>query len=95
MSKKSMKESFGLLEGIKVRFSKVFVPENSDKKINEILHGGSPMKRAKEYLKEHKTWWSIWILIFMLTTALATCSELKIEYEYKTPQVIKNILGNK
>ena len=69
--------------------------EKEEEKIKEFLGWRFKMKKITNWLKERRDWLWIWILVFIITTALATCSELKITYEYKTPAVIKNFLSNK
>lgn len=82
---------------------KVFkrLKETIDSYRDRLRTEGEPPMNFKEtilyWIREKKPWLSIWILFFILTVSLATCSEIEVDlkYKYKTPQVIKNILGNK
>jgi len=76
--------------------------QNKFKSLDEVKPkkssgGDPPMKFNKDWFKEHKPSVALWILIFMLATALATCSDLKVDitYEYNQPPVVKKLLGNK
>jgi len=91
------RNKFKLLKGTEVKKPKIFrsSKEKEEAKIKKILDGEPKMKKLFYWFKEKKSWLSLWILLFLITTALATCSELKITYEYKTPQVVKQLLGNK
>jgi len=87
-------------------FNETFFPKVQEKKWfkklkgsvtfkpDKVPPGGTPMN-LKSWFKEYKPSVALWVLVFMLATALATCSELKVTYEYKTPPVVKKLLGNK
>lgn len=87
--------TFKLLRKIKVPELFRSTPEKEEAKIKEYTDGDPPMKNILNWFKEKKSWWSLWLLLFIIVTALSTCSELKITYEYKTPPVVKKLLGNK
>ena len=91
------RNKFEPFKGAVVKTTKIFrsTKEKDEAKIKEWLNKRTQMKKLIGWFKEKKSWLSLWLLLFIVTTALATCSELKITYEYKTPPVVKQFLSNK
>ena len=91
------RNKFEPFKGATVKTPKLFrsTKEKEEAKIKEWLNKRTQMKKLIGWFKEKKSWLSLWVLLFIVTTALATCSELKITYEYKTPQVVKQFISNK
>jgi len=64
-------------------------------------NGDPPMNKFTNWIKEHKIYFSIWILIAYIAIWVSISLKIdisgKIDYkiEYKQPWVVENILSNK
>jgi len=96
-----MKNPFRFFKESKVKNKKLFQPEKQDPKIIDKIKnkdGDNQMfEKCKNWFKERRPWWSVWLLVLILMGAgmiFGKC-EVTVKFNYDVPPVVKNLLSNK